>query len=99
HAYQRGVLYRVRSRAGAGLCQADQLLLHAETWQLAECRRMRAELPDEPMPERPPHRRVTVAASRDRDLGGQNECQTTRSGLAIQNRRRPNKTEALVPED
>ena len=52
HAHQRGVLHGVPARAGAGIHQADQLLLHAQARQLAEHRRMRVELPDEPMPER-----------------------------------------------
>jgi hypothetical protein len=99
NTHTKGAFYTAFPPERPGLCQADQLLLHAEAWQLAERRRMRTELPDEPMPERPPHRRVAVAAIRDRDLGGQNECQTTRSGLAIQNRRRPDKTEAAVPEN
>ena len=62
HAHQRGVLRGVRAGAGAGVREADQLLLHAQARQLAERRRMRAELPDEPMPERPPHRRTDRAA-------------------------------------
>ena len=49
----------------------DQLLLHAQTRQLAERRRMRIELPDEPMPERPPHRRHRRAAIGNRHLGRQ----------------------------
>ncbi len=40
----------------AGVHQTDQLLLHPETRKLAECRRMRAELPDESVSERPSHR-------------------------------------------
>ena len=37
------------------VCQTDRLLLHAETRELAERRRMRAELPDRPMSDGPPH--------------------------------------------
>ena len=69
HAHQRGVLRGVRTGASAGVHQADQLLLHAETRQLAECRRMRVELPDEPVSERPPHRRTDRTANRNRGSG------------------------------
>jgi DDE superfamily endonuclease len=40
----------------AGVLETDQILLHSETRQLAACRGMRAELPDEPMHERTPYR-------------------------------------------
>ena len=100
NTHTKGAFYDgVPARASAGVYQADQLLLHAQARQLAEHRRMRVELPDEPMPERPPHRRTAAAAIGDRDLGRQDQRQTTRRRLAIQNRRRPNKTEAAVPED
>jgi hypothetical protein len=53
---QRSVLRSVRAGGGASLREADSLLLHAETRQLAECRGVRVELPDEPMHQRTPHR-------------------------------------------
>ena len=57
NTHTKGAFYEAFEPApGASVRQADRLLLHAETRQLAERRRMRVELPDEPMPERPPHR-------------------------------------------
>jgi len=92
-------LHGIPARASAGVYQADQLLPYSQTRQLAEHRRMRVELPHEPMPERTAHRRIAAAAIGNRDLGRQDQRQTTRCGLAVQDRRRPNETEAAVPED
>ena len=55
HAHQGSVLRGVFAGRGAGVCQTDRLLLHTETRELAERRRMRAELPDQPMYDGPPH--------------------------------------------
>ena len=100
NTHTKGAFYEAfEPDARASVHQADQLLLHAETRQLAERRRMRAELPDEPVPERPPHRRIDRTASRNRSLVRQDQCQTTRRRLAIPHRKRPRETEAALPQN
>lgn len=56
NTHTKGAFYEALEPDRAGVHQTDQLLLHPETRKLAECRRMRAELPDESVSERPSHR-------------------------------------------
>ena len=48
---KRGVLRSIRAGTGTSAYKANQVLLHPETWQLAECRRVRIELSDKSVPE------------------------------------------------
>ncbi len=99
NTHTKGAFYAAFAPAtSAGVHQADQLLLHAQARQLAEHRRMRVELPDEPVPERPPHRHDPLPPTRDRGLVRQDQRQTTRRRLAIPHRRRPPETEIALPQ-
>ena len=71
NTHTKGAFYTAFPPSERGLYQTDQLLPHAQARQLAEYRRMRVELPHEPVPERTPHRRTAAAAIGDRDLGRQ----------------------------
>ena len=86
-------------RLKAGLDRLQSTTVATSIRQLAERRRVRTQLSDQPMPGRPPHRRTAVASNRDRDLGREDQRQTTGGRLAIQNRRRPDEIEAVVPTD
>ena len=99
HAHPWGVPRGVPAGGRAGLWEVTRLLSHAETRQLAERRRMRTELPDQPMFERPPDRRTGTVAKRNRDLGRQDERQATRRRPAIQDHGRPHEVEATISRD
>ena len=63
-----GVLHGVLAGEGAGVCASNRVRLHSQTRQLAEHRRMRTELPDQPMLERSSHWRNRTAAIGNRRL-------------------------------
>ena len=78
---------------------SHRILLHAETRELVERCRMRTQLPDEPMLTRPPDRRLGIPANRNPHLVGENEREAAWRRLAIQDRRRPPKTQTAVPQN
>ena len=72
HAHERGVLRSVSTRESPRVRATDQLRLHSQARQLAQRGGMRTELPDQPMPVRPPHRRHRDPAIGNRRLGHTN---------------------------
>ena len=83
NTHTKGAFYEAFEPAQARVHQTNQLLLHAQTRELAECCRMRTELPDEPVPERPPCRRLVRATNRNHGVVRQNERKTKGSRLAV----------------
>ncbi len=58
---------------------------------------MRVELPDQPVPSGPSHRRTQRSATRNRHLVRQNQRQAARRRLAVPHRKCPHETETPLP--
>ena len=78
HPHARSVLRSVRACAGTGASPANRVLLHAETWELAEHRGERTQLHDAAMPAPPSARRD----SPDLGMGRRRQRTAARRGLA-----------------
>ena len=84
NTHTKGAFIRsVPSRDSPRVRTTDQLRLHPQARQLAQRGGMRTELPHQPMPVRPSHRRHRDPAIGNRRMGRSNKQQATGRGLAI----------------
>jgi hypothetical protein len=98
NTHTKGMFYEAFAPDRARVCKTDHILLHPQTRQLAACRGMRAELPDEPMHQWTSRRCTDRTAHGNWRLVRQDERQTTRCRLAVPHRKCPRAAETTLPK-